>query len=386
MQPISLYIHIPYCKSKCHYCAFFSKPQNKDEVPQYFQALHNEINSIKELLQNYQIQTIYFGGGTPSLVDPEYIIKTLNIIRKNFNIIPEAEITIESNPDTLTKQSLESYKNSGFNRISIGFQAWQNHILKYLGRTYTNEIFANTIALARQAGFKNINIDLIFGIPNQTLSQWKESLEQVIKLKPQHISCYSLELDKDSVFGKLRKMNKFQPADELLDRKMYHQTIKILKEHNYSHYEISNFAKLGYECQHNLDFWNGGEYIGFGPSASSYLSNTIITNISDTKKYISHFLQHEEVVSANLSSKINETHTLNPQQTIIHQLTLNLRLTKGIDIEKFNQKHNINITENYKKQLTQLESQNLIKFTKTHIKLTQKGLDLENRVIEILYE
>ena len=376
MTPISLYIHIPFCAHKCHYCAFYSSPQNFDHISSYFGSLATQLQLYQAKLSNCQIQSIFFGGGTPSLVDAKYITKLLKTIHKRYNIKSNAEITIECNPETLTQEKLEQYYQSGINRISIGLQAWQNHHLNYLGRTYTNHQFTIVWQLVEKSPFTNTNIDLIFGLPNQTMDEWKQTLDQAIQFNPKHIATYSLMIEKDTTFHRLYKLGKLAKIPEELDRKMYHYAIHQLEKNGYHQYEISNFAKPEHQCQHNLSFWNGGEYIGFGASASSYYNQTITTTIANTKQYIS-AITNQKIVKT-------KTYKLTKQQNQLHQLLLHLRLNSGLNIAQFNNQHHTQIIEKYQPSLTKLIKQKLLIKTNQTIKLTSKGKDLENYVAQVL--
>lgn len=350
----SIYIHIPYCKQKCLYCDFNSYSNKEDTINKYFDALIKEIKSynIKEL------NTIYFGGGTPSFVDSKYI-------REIMSILPKAnEVTLELNPGTVNKEKLAEYKNIGINRLSIGLQAIQNDILKEIGRIHTLNDFEEAFKLARSVGFDNINVDLMHGLPNQSVQNFKDSVDYLVKLGPEHISCYSLILHND-VFKNLPIEN-----DE---RKMYYYAKEKLKERGYIHYEISNFAKSGKESKHNLVYWNQEEYVGVGAGASSYLNGERYTNIASIEEYIKRINRGESVniieEKQNSEDKLNE------------YMILKLRLIKGVNIKEANEKFKTDIVKKYEKSLEKLKKLGLIKIDE-NIYLTDKGLDLANIVWE----
>lgn len=368
MIPLNLYIHIPFCASKCHYCHFFSLTNKSNLIPDYFKALEKEIDFWQTKVKDYQIVTIYFGGGTPSLVDPISISNLINKIKTNFNLKPNLEITLEANPETITQKKLTIYQKSHINRLSFGLQSCNNKILKFLGRNTTWQDFKTAYKLARKTGFHNINIDLIFGIPRETLSDWQNTLEIVTALNPEHISCYSLELDNNSYFGRQISTHKLKPLDENIDRKMYHFTLKFLKPNNYIHYEISNFAKPNFECQHNLDFWSGGEYLGLGAGAHSFFQNQSFNHQENLEKYIFN------------PTQISNLQNYTKQNLITKNLILNLRLISGIDISNFDQKNKTDILTLFSKQFKLLEGKKLIKITKNRIKLTKLGIDLNNQI------
>lgn len=350
----SIYIHIPYCKQKCLYCDFNSYSNKENTMNKYFDALVKEIKSynIKEL------NTIYFGGGTPSFVDSKYI-------REIMSILPKAnEVTLELNPGTVNKEKFAEYKNIGINRLSIGLQAIQNDILKEIGRIHTLNDFEEAFKLARNAGFDNINVDLMHGLPNQSVQEFKDSVDYLVKLGPEHISCYSLILHND-IFKNL-------PTEED-ERKMYYCAKEKLKESGYIHYEISNFAKSGKESKHNLVYWNQEEYIGVGAGASSYLNGERYTNVASIEEYIKRINRGESVniieEKQNSEDKLNE------------YMILKLRLIKGVNIKEANEKFKTDIVKKYEKSLEKLQKLGLIKIDE-NIYLTDKGLDLANIVWE----
>lgn len=350
----SIYIHIPYCKQKCLYCDFNSYSNKENTIDKYFDALIKEIKSynIKEL------NTIYFGGGTPSFVDSKYI-------REIMSILPKAnEVTLELNPGTVNKEKFAEYKSIGINRLSIGLQAIQNNILKEIGRIHTLNDFEEAFKLARNVGFDNINVDLMHGLPNQSVQDFKDSVDYLVKLGPEHISCYSLILHND-IFKNL-------PTEED-ERKMYYYAKEKLRERGYIHYEISNFAKSGKESKHNLVYWNQEEYIGVGAGASSYLNGERYTNVASIEEYIKRINRDESVniteEKQNLEDKLNE------------YMILKLRLIKGVNIKEANEKFKTDIVKKYEKSLEKLQKLGLIKIDE-NIYFTDKGLDLANIVWE----
>lgn len=350
----SAYIHIPFCARKCLYCDFNSFDNKQDLIDEYVETLVKEIESydLKELY------TIYIGGGTPSFIASKYISKILAVL-------PSAvEVTIEINPGTIDYQKLIEYKKAGINRVSIGLQTTDNDILKEIGRIHTLSEFEDAYKMIRDAGFENVNVDLMFGLPHQTLEIFKESVEYLIKLKPEHISSYSLILHNNN-FSNL--------PDEDEERAMYHFLVSRLKEVGYVHYEISNFALAGYESKHNLVYWKQEEYFGFGAGASSYIDGKRYTNIGSIKEYITKINSKEDVgileEVENFDSKLNE------------YMMLGLRLVEGINIDEVNRKFNIDVTRRYQRSLEKLIKLGLIKID-TNIYLTEKGLDLANIVWE----
>jgi len=371
-KKVNLYIHIPYCKAKCRFCSFFVIPGRQTKLPLYFKAIEQEILSYKKVLRNYSLSTIFFGGGTPSLVDGKFIAELLDFIRINLKVEEEAEITLEANPETMTQDKLEYYLKAGINRLSIGVQAWQNKILSYLGRLYKIEEFQEKYNLAKEVGFKNINLDLIFGIPGQSLNDWEESLLNIIKCDPTHISCYSLEVDEESIFGQLQKQGKFTEIAQESDREMYKIAKDKLSEAGFNHYEISNFAKSGYQCAHNSSLWYGHDYIGLGASAHSNFKKKRYHNSYSIERYISNIMKGETAKE--------EVEMLSTKDEILQFIIVQLRLIEGLDLKEFKKKFKKNILELYNNSIDKLLIQDLITFTQNKMKLTPKGLDMENTV------
>lgn len=280
-RELELYIHIPFCAKKCAYCDFLSGPADEQTVADYVTALRKEIESYKESAKNYEVTTVFFGGGTPSLLSGEQMAELMNAIKDTFMLKEEAEITMEANPGTVTESNLSAYKEAGINRISFGLQSVKDEELRMLGRIHTFEEFLESYDMARKAGFHNINVDLISAIPGQTLTSWEETLRTVIELQPEHISAYSLIVEEGTTFAKLygegcEKEELLPDEDE--ERRIYERTEEMLKEAGYHRYEISNYAKDGYECRHNLGYWERKEYLGLGLGASSLLNETRFHN------------------------------------------------------------------------------------------------------------
>lgn len=349
----SLYIHIPFCKKKCLYCDFNSFDNKNNLINDYIDALKKEIVSynLKDL------DTIYIGGGTPSFIDSKNITEVLSIV-------PTAEeVTIEMNPCTVTMDKLKAYKNAGVNRISIGLQTTKDNILKEIGRAHTFDEFKMAYKLIRDAGFDNVNVDLMFGLPSQSLADLRESVDYLVSINPEHISCYSLILHND-IFKHL-------PSDDD-ERKMYYYIKDKLKASGYKHYEISNFAKNGFESKHNLSYWNQKEYVGVGAGASSYIDGMRYTNEADLEKYI-------ELVDETFSQRYIEEKQ-NMEDKLREYIILRLRLIEGLNISDINLKFDINFEEFFKKEINNLKNNGLIEIQDGNLKLTEKGLDFANVV------
>ena len=263
MNELGIYIHIPFCKSKCYYCDFISYSNKESEMPLYFSMLLKEINiKSKKIKKEDVVTTIYIGGGTPSFVSEKYIRNILNEIKKDYNVDENAEVTIEINPGAANREKLQSYKNAGINRISIGLQTTENKILKQISRIHTYEEFLECYNNVRKVEFKNINVDLMLALPNQTLENLQQSLRKVIELNPEHISLYSLILEENTRLEKMVENKEIKLPSEDIERQMYWKTKEILEQNGYKHYEISNFAKKGYESKHNTNCWKQKEYGG----------------------------------------------------------------------------------------------------------------------------
>lgn len=278
-----IYIHIPFCVKKCSYCAFLSGPAGPEVRQEYVNHLIEEIRLRSREVP--EADTIYFGGGTPSLLTPEQIGEILEEVRSAFRITEDAEVTLEANPGTLTAESLEGYRKTGINRLSMGVQSMDDRRLRYLGRIHTAEEVRRDVKMAREAGFRNINLDLIFAIPGTDVSDAMEDLEAIAALEPEHISFYSLQLEEGTSFFRDFEAGKLREVPDETDREMYHRGIRALREKGYRHYEISNFARPGCESRHNSKYWNMSEYVGLGLGASSYTGHRRTVNETDLKVY-----------------------------------------------------------------------------------------------------
>ncbi len=369
---IGLYIHIPFCKAKCNYCDFNSFSGMEDLIPPYFKALKRDMELCSEQLGSCSVKSVFIGGGTPTFPDAHYVCDILDACAKTFSIEKNAEISIEANPGTLSYEKLSAYKASGVNRLSIGLQAYQDHLLKKLGRIHGAEEFSENFNQARRAGFSNINVDLIFGIPDQTFDDWAQTLSKVIELEPEHLSCYSLKIEEGTVFGRLYESGELIPAEDELDRKMYRYAIETLTNHGYKHYEISNFAKPGMECVHNMIYWKAEQYLGIGAGSHSYLKGKRFNRVYGVKDYISSvekgIIPVENVEKISRDGEISEF------------MILGLRLTEGISVSRFRERFGQDVYELFGRKLERLAKRQLLDIKDDRIKLTQTGLDLANQV------
>ena len=375
MEELGIYIHIPFCKQKCFYCDFCSFANKNEMQGKYVETVINEIKNITHK-EKYTVTTIYLGGGTPSILNPDYIKSILQEIKSSFEILDDAEITIEINPGTVNEEKLKKYKEYGINRLSIGLQSANDKILKKIGRIHDYKQFEETFFYARKCGFKNINVDLMIGLPTQAVEDVKQTLEKIIQKNPEHISVYSLIIEEGTIIEKLINENKLQLPDEETERIMYWTVVNELKENGYNQYEISNFSKKTYEYQHNTNCWKQKQYIGLGTSAHSYLNKKRYSNTNNIEEYIKNI--QENNISKNIT--IHEEQT--EESTMNEYMLLGLRMIQGININEFKQKFKIDPTIKYKETLEKLQKENLIQITKTSIKLTKQGIDFGNIVWE----
>lgn len=382
---VGMYIHIPFCKHKCKYCDFKSYADRENQIKEYIKWLKYEIAQVgignkmdyeNKLDKLAIIDTIYIGGGTPSLIESEYIKEILQTVKANYKVKEDAEITIEINPGTVDKNKLKDYLESGINRLSIGLQSTNDDLLKSIGRIHTYSEFEDVIKIAKSIGFKNINADLMIGLPNQTLQDVKDSLSKLIKLDLQHISVYSLIVEEGTpMFEDVEKQRILLPEDEA-EREMYWQVKNTLEQNGYRHYEISNFAKPGFESKHNLHCWEQKEYIGMGVAAHSYTNNIRYSNIDTIDEYIDNYKNENEVENFVFHEKQDKTGKMN------EYMILGLRQIDGIQIQDFKSKFGENPIYIYRKELEKLVNEDLIEIDGDIIKLTNKGLDLANFVWE----
>ncbi len=368
---IGLYVHIPYCRQKCSYCDFNSYASMEGTVPEYFNALNNEISSYSDMLQGFTVKTVFMGGGTPSYVDSKYMHQLMSSLNRHMNIEGDAEISIETNPGTLTEKKLSVYRKAGINRLSIGLQAWQNSLLKYLGRIHNIEDFITNYKLALKAGFNNINVDLIFGIPGQSIKDWTDTIDNISQLDITHLSCYSLKIEEGTPFGLQLEKGKLKAVEDELDREMYWLAIEKLRNNGFKQYEISNFAREGYECRHNLVYWNAEEYVGFGAGAHSYFNKKRFNNVGDIHRYSS--------LINNNESTIENVQAIDEQDSMSEYMILRLRLVEGVLSKDFEQRFGVALSTKYSKQIERLVSSGLADFNGNKLRLTQKGLDLANQ-------
>lgn len=372
MDKISLYIHIPFCAQKCLYCDFPSFARKDHLRKAYIEALNKEIISLREKHNNLEINTIFIGGGTPSVLEPDELECLLKEVAK-LNMAKDIEYSMECNPGNLTEEKLEVMKKYGVNRISMGLQAKQDNLLKGLGRIHNYKTFKENFLLAKKVGFNNINVDLMFGLPNQRLNEWEETLREIISLEPAHISAYSLIIEEGTAFYNLYENDKLKLPTEEEERKMYHLAKKILEENGFNQYEISNYAKEGKECRHNLAYWNMDNWIGVGSASASYIDGKRIKNISSVEKYINFINEKGEAVEEIINNSKND----NMEEFMF----MGLRKINGIDENEFKNRFSMNINDVYGEILNKYIDEGLLIRESGRIFLSEKGIEISNIIM-----
>lgn len=377
MKELELYLHIPFCVKKCNYCDFLSAPAGEETRAAYVDALLEEIRGFDEP-EDYEVVTVFFGGGTPSILPGQAIFQIMEALREKFSFRKGAEITLEANPGTVDKEKLSFYKKAGINRLSFGLQSADAEELKKLGRIHTWEKFLESFQLAREAGFSNINVDLMSALPGQTKESWEKTLRQVLALQPEHISAYSLIIEEGTPFYQLYEKDverrdageepELIPSEEE-ERAMYEATGRILKEQGYLHYEISNYAKPGRECCHNLGYWQRRDYLGFGLGASTLLNPVRYKNTEDLEAYLGGDFSKKEFFVLTKDNQIEET------------MFLGLRVLEGVSKEQFREQFSCELRVVYRKELEKLEKEGLLEEEGDFVRLTSRGIDLSNPVL-----
>ncbi len=402
MRELSIYIHIPFCIRKCLYCDFLSGPSTDEEMESYVNLLLREIKEQSVFYGDHRVVSIFFGGGTPSLLPAKETGRILERIRDGFSLAEDVEITIECNPGTVTSQKLKNYITCGINRLSIGLQSTEDEELARIGRIHSYRDFQQTYAMAREAGFCNINIDLMAGLPGQSLASYRKTLERVAALSPEHISAYSLILEEGTRLYVNQK--KYTFPDEEEDREMYELTGWFLGEAGFHRYEISNYARDGWECRHNKVYWRRGDYVGFGLGASSMVQNVRWKNPdehmsyadcvgkmgdggcdgrafeSGSAPYIITRPQEKSFVEMLRRTGRCEVQALTTEEQMEEFMFLGLRLTEGVDLEEFRRNFGKTAADIYGKQIRSFEEQGLLEQEGQRLKLTPRGIDVSNVV------
>ena len=365
---LELYFHIPFCIKKCEYCDFLSGPATRTRQEDYIYALLREMKTISEK-EKRSVDTIFIGGGTPSVPDWDVMEKFLKGMREDFNVSPDAEITIEANPGTLTPEKLQLYRKYGINRISIGLQSPKDKELKILGRIHNYSQFLESYHMAREAGFSNINIDLMFAIPGQTCKGWLENLRTVAELGPEHISAYSLIIEEGTPFYK----KELDLPDEDSEYIMYEDTGKILGEYGYHQYEISNYAKKGRRCRHNEGYWTRKDYLGLGLGAASLLGNRRFSNTDSMEEYLKNSGSPEKI-------RKNQEN-LSTYDEMSEFMFLGLRMTEGISVKRFQECFGVPIEKIYGKVIDGYKKQGLLIEKNGRIFLSRPGIHVSNTIM-----
>lgn len=367
---LELYLHIPFCVKKCAYCDFLSGPAGNEQKQAYLDALLREIRNCGDF-SDYLVTSVFFGGGTPSTFLGEWMERIMDEVRVHFHLHKDAEITTEANPGTVDMEKLTSYRKAGINRISFGCQSADNKELKMLGRIHTWEEFLESYELARRAGFENINVDLMSGLPGQTAASWKKSLKKVIALEPEHISAYSLIIEEGTPFYDMRDSLNLPDEDE--ERLMYEQTAKILKAYGYGQYEISNYAKEGNACAHNIGYWTGVEYLGLGLGASSLINHCRFTNTNNMEEYLKHSDKPEAIRV--------DVEKLSVQDEMEEFMILGLRMNQGVSKAEFEERFHCKIDEVYGEVLQKYASGGFLKRENGRIFFSREGISVSNVIL-----
>ena len=380
MGSLGIYVHVPFCIKKCNYCDFLSFPLKKEtdcrNTENYVKALQQEIrNPFKLPESSVEVDTIYIGGGTPSLLSERQIGAILETINRKFPLNQKVEITMECNPGTVNAESLQAYHDRGINRLSIGIQSAVEKELALLGRVHTFSQAKQVVSWAREAGFTNLSVDLMCAIPGQTLASYEHSLQEILALEPQHISSYSLIIEEGTPFFEKYKDN--PPVEEEADRKMYEMTQQILADRGYARYEISNYARHGYESRHNTKYWTGEDYLGVGLGASSKIGKFRLKNETDMSVYLEKLEKKETVtfVEENLSEEDEK----------IEFFILGMRCMKGVSLKKYKERFGEDASVRYGKTIQKICDMGLAAREEDRLFLTAKGIDVSNLVFEMFF-
>lgn len=368
MKNLSVYIHIPFCVRKCRYCDFLSAPAEDSRIQSYVNELCGEIHREAQKYKLYEVVTVFLGGGTPSLLSADQTAQVMSVLRADYRLSPDAEITMEVNPGTVTEQKASAWRGAGINRLSIGLQSAEDEELKLLGRIHTWQDFLHSWELVRNAGFANCNIDLMSGLPGQTLESWRRTLSEVIALKPEHLSAYSLIIEEGTPFYEMYGEGDGLP-DEELDRQMYQETKAILAKVGYVRYEISNYARPGQECRHNKVYWTGENYVGFGLGAASMVEHVRFDNVRCMESYLGRL------------DKVEHCHELSREEQMEEYMFLGLRLMTGVTKSGFAQRFGRRMEEVYGSVIDRHCREGLLASDGDCVRLTDRGIDVSNYVM-----
>ena len=389
MKNLGIYIHVPFCVRRCPYCGFYSSACGmngyEEEISEYFRLLLRELDlRAQSLSAPYYVDSIYFGGGTPSLADPSLISGMIDHINGQFKVSTDCEISMEANPGTLTEYRLKAYRDAGVDRLSMGLQSFDDDVLRTLGRIHSSDDFIRCYEDARAAGFRNISADLMFGVPGQTLSVWEDTVEKLASMLPEHISFYSLQIEEETPFYNEYKMGDMKPVSDEEDREMYHTAIRILKDHGYSQYEVSNAALPGHECRHNLKYWTFCDYLGLGASASSFMDGVRWTDPGDG---------YDDFVRRGLPEDgLYEYRRNTDFDNAADYMITGLRLSSGVDENDFRTRFGKSVWEMFPDARDELkeffdggavvEEEGAATGQSQRLRITECGFDISNRIME----
>jgi oxygen-independent coproporphyrinogen-3 oxidase len=366
-QPIGLYVHVPFCVSKCAYCDFASYAGREADIPRYVDAVVREITRRGAKTGHPRADTIFLGGGTPSLLDESQATRILDALHEAFSIDEGAEITCECNPGTLSMPFARALHKAGVNRLSLGAQAKQTRLLRLIGRIHAWEAVIASVETASEAGFDDINLDLMFGLPSQTASELRETLEAAIELSPTHVSCYGLMVEDGTPICHDVATGKLALPDEETEREMYELARRTLAEHGFEQYEISNFAREGHICRHNVGCWTRSPYLGFGCAAHSFFDECRAMNPAELDAY--------------LAGKAPETERISTDKSRFESMMLGLRMTRGVRDEDFARMHGMNIREAFGEKLDEPMNDGLLEWREGALRLTRRGMDMLDSVL-----
>ena len=380
MKPLAIYIHVPFCKRKCSYCDFASWPDREKQWRQYYDTLMTEIRLWSEitdfgrLSEEYAVSSVFIGGGTPTLVDAEYIVSALDACRGIAPYSEDVEITVEGNPGTLTLEKLASYRQAGVNRLSLGAQSFDDGLLRSLGRIHSSSQIVEAVWMAGEAGFENINLDLMYALPGQTMAQWMDTLERAIALNVRHISAYSLIVEEGTpMAARVARGEAVVPEDDAVNAMQRAATARLAKA-DFGRYEVSNYARPESECRHNLTYWRRGDYLGLGCAAHSLMKECRFSNPASLDEYLA-------------GARQTEFQRLDRKDAIEETLMLGTRTVKGVDLESFKRDFGEDLREVCKGSIRRLKAAGLLELSREHLRLTERGLEVQDAVVlELLNE
>lgn len=370
MPGAALYIHIPFCEKRCLYCDFYTVAGVNERIPDYVRALQQEISlrAAQDFWRRQKFETLFFGGGTPSLLSPEQLAEILEACFAHFNFAPRLEITIETNPGTISNDRLARYRAAGVNRLSLGVQSFDEEELRLLDRIHSPEQARAALLGARYAGFENVSLDLIFALPNQTRKRWQENLKHAVELEPNHISAYNLTIEEGTPLDHAIRKGKIVPLTEEDERAMYDFTMTFLAQNGYRQYEISNFARPGYEAKHNIKYWDGSAYLGLGASAHSYDGKRRFWNVANLRKYFERLAQNQ------LAEENGEE--LTPSQRKFEFAFLGLRQNRGVNLQEFERKFRTPFARAFNGLVGEMENEGLLVRAGDFLRLSKEGIFL----------